>query len=487
MQGLIAMKPNRIKLHFYCRPYLVSIAFYVVAILAYLSQQSVMLAQQTVARDEAKWHVGFELFQMLLEERGLQTFQTLEASLDSPRGSVVVVTGDLRRLRNDVWSRLVQFVGRGGHVLIATDQPRVLMGVGEIHAGPVIATYEEDKYLNFKDCIRIKDIEVLHESMIGVRELLANRTAWLSMPMKPNAANPLRWQVIASLPADCSPAMSSEQPWIVVGTASTQATGIMVVIADTSLLTNAMMWHADNSTFAVRLSELIGKGQKTNLTFVSDGRVLASYKDRMQSPPPLASLPKNDQPAPRIQDLPETDLETKLSIANHVLKSVANSNILNEALANQPRPVNPRAYSMAIITLVALTAVIVLLAYLFRRMPGILKRSLKIPHLSAFTMDSNSKQRGAQFGPAAFILAREFCKECSWSNIDKEWINKATGFQRSSSIPNEKAFREKLEYVRSFEISNLVPRVSETEFLRLGKVIHELRTAMRSPKIDVAK
>ena len=455
--------------------------------LFFLLQYAIAQAQQSVPPNEMKWDVGLELFQMLLEERGMTIMQSLESSLDSPSNSVIVVTGDLRRLQSDIGARLVQFVGRGGNVLIASDQPRRMTGIGEIKAGPVVSTREEDRYLDFKDCVRILNIDSSHPSMQGVNEIVSNRTAWLALPPKNSTVDSLSWQVIASLPPDCFPSASSEQPMIVVGNGKEQAGGVLFVLADTSVLTNGMLWHGDNSTFAIRVSDLLGRGQKTHMSFVADGRVLSSYIDRIQPPmPKISSNRTNEQSLPRIQDMPNSDLETKLRVANHVLKSVADSNILNEAMANQPRPVNIRLYSRAVLAMISAAGVLLILAYVLRRIPSILKRQPIIPHVSAFEMDSVSRQRSSQYGPAAFILAREFCKECSGTSGEKEWKNQATSFRHSGAIPNDNAFREKLEYVRSFEISNLVPKVSEKEFLRLGKTIHELREALRPPKVGGA-
>ena len=414
----------------------------------------------------------------------MSIMQSLESSLDSPSNSVIVVTGDLRRLPSDIGVRLVQFVSRGGNVLLASDQPRRMTGIGEIKAGQVVSTHAEDRYLDFKDCVRILNIDSSHPSMQGVNEIVSNRTAWLALPPKTSSIDGLRWQVIATLPPDCLPSESSEQPLIVVGNRKEQAAGLLFVIADTSVLTNGMLWHGDNSTFAIRVSDLLGRGQKTHMSFVADGRVLSNYIDRIQPPTPkISSNRTNEQSFPRIQDLSESDLETMLRVANHVLKNVADSNILNEAMANQPRPVNIRLYSRAVLAMFSAAAVLLILAYVLRRIPSILKRQPIIPHVSAFEMDSVSRQRSSQYGPAAFILAREFCKECSGTSGEKEWRNQATSFRHSEAIPNDKAFREKLEYVRSFEISNLVPKVSEKEFLKLGKTIHELREALRPPKI----
>lgn len=444
-------------------------------------------AQQSIPPNELKWHVGLELFQMLLEERGMTIMQSLESSLDSPSNSVIVVTGDLNGLGSDIGVRLVPFVSRGGNVLLASDQPRRMTGIGEIKAGPVDSTRAEDRYLDFNDCIRILNIDSSHASMQGVNEIISNRTAWIALPPETSSGDSLSWQVIASLPPDCLPSESSEQPLIAVGNGKARAAGVMFVIADTSVLTNGMLWHGDNSTFAIRVSNLLGRGQKTHMSFVADGRVLSSYLDRIQPPTPkISSKRTNEQSLPRIQDQPNSDLESKLRTANHVLKSVADSNILNEAMANQPRPVNTRLYSLAVLAMVSAAGILLILVYLLRRIPTILKRQPIIPHVSAFEMDSVSRQRGSQYGPAAFILAREFCKECSGTSGEKEWRNQATSFRHSGAIPNEKAFREKLEYVRSFEISNLVPKVSEKEFLRLGKTIHELREALQPPKVGGA-
>ena len=128
---------------------------YVIAILLF-SSTSIVLGQQNNPVSERKWHVGCELFQMLLEERGMATIQSLESSLDAPSKSVIILTGDLSQLRKDLLARLLQFVGRGGNVLIASDLPRSLDGIGEIKAGPVIANRNDESYLSFTDCIRFR-------------------------------------------------------------------------------------------------------------------------------------------------------------------------------------------------------------------------------------------------------------------------------------------------------------------------------------------
>jgi len=444
-----------------------------------------LLAQQGSPSEEAKWHLGCELFQMLLEERGVTNIQSLESSFGDPAKSVIVLTDDLGSFRRDFWARLVQFAEKGGSVLIASDQSCLLSGIGEIKQGPVVSSRSEDLYLDHKDCLRIQRLDSEHPIMMGVNQIISNRTAWLALPNATSVRNPTRWKTVASLPLSSFPIASRGEPLIAVSDLSTPTAGVMVLVADTSIVTNGMLWHGDNAAFAIRLSETLCMRSKTNLTFVSGGRVLSSYKDRLQTPKP--KLSSNEQTVPRVPELPSSDLETLLQVANHVLKSVEDSNVLNEALSNQPRPVNPRGYAMAVLAILAAVGVLVLLAVVVQRVPALLSRQPIVPHLSVFQLESNMKNRHSQYGPAAFILAREFCKECSGTSGEKEWRNKATRFHPSGAIPTDKAFQEKLEYVRSFEISNLVPRVSEKEFLKLGKTIQELRDALQSPKMDGAK
>ena len=446
------------------------------------------LPQGIDSAKDAKWHVGCELFQMLLEERGLTQMQSLESSLMKPKMSVIVLAGDLRTLRVDAWTLIQRFVVSGGNVLIATDQGILMGGIGQFKPGPVVSLDEADQYLDFKDCIRIQDIDQSHPMMRGVDQIVSNRTGWLELQSQSTTSKLFRWKTIASLPENCKPLASSGQPVIAIGSADVEKSGVIALVADTSILSNGMVWHGDNATFAIRVSELLAEGKRSSLSFILDGRVMGNYKERLQpSEPRTSSDDRVDRNIPSMQQIPETDLETKLRMANHVLKSVADSNILNEALANQPRPMNARLYTFVVLAILASLAALWCLIYLLRRVPSFLARQPVVPHVSAFQMDARVMNRSSQFGPAAFILAREFCKECSGSSGHRDWKNKATGFQFSKAIPNDTAFREKLEYVRSFEISNLVPRVSEKEFLKLGRTIQELREALRPPKIDGAR
>ena len=315
-------------------------------------------AKQATPSNEARWHSGCELFQMLIEERGVSNLQSLNASLNSPLTSVVVLTDELRSYPREFWPRLVKFVEKGGSVLIASDQSCLMSGIGEIKQGPVVSRQSEDIYLEHKDCLRIQQLNTEHPLMVGVKQIISNRTGWLVLPSEPSALNPLRWQTIASIPHSSSPVTSRDGPLIVMSDSSTKFAGVMVIVADTSILTNGMLWHGDNAAFAIRLSETLCRGSKTHMTFMSGGQTLSTYKDRIE--PPKPSLDSKDLPSPGTAELPSTDLDTALQVVNQVLKSVEDSNILNEAMANQPRPVNPRGYALAVLVMLTVAGVLIL-------------------------------------------------------------------------------------------------------------------------------
>ena len=67
----------------------------------------------------SEWHFRHELFQMLLEERGLKVAESLDAALESPRDSVIVMIGKLGRVHSANAENLSTFAERGGAVLLA--------------------------------------------------------------------------------------------------------------------------------------------------------------------------------------------------------------------------------------------------------------------------------------------------------------------------------------------------------------------------------
>ena len=155
--------------------------------------------QQTVPdrAAEGRWHLGYEMFQMLLEEKGLAPEQSWEVALSFPSKSVVVVCGDLQQIQPREWLRARRFVAQGGALLVASEGSFEFPGVCSFYAGAATSGYSSDRYQSFADCIRIRRLKSDDELVKGVREIVVNRTGWLSTPVDDS----LDWQVIASMPA----------------------------------------------------------------------------------------------------------------------------------------------------------------------------------------------------------------------------------------------------------------------------------------------
>ena len=85
----------------------------------------------------AAWQFRYELFQMLLEERGLVVESSLDAALAAPEESVVVMLGKLNRIQVADPGKLLPFVARGGTVLIACDRSGSMGVTANFVSGPI--------------------------------------------------------------------------------------------------------------------------------------------------------------------------------------------------------------------------------------------------------------------------------------------------------------------------------------------------------------
>ena len=260
---------------------------------AFASQQP----DASVAENE-QWHLGYELFQMLLEERGLTAERSWDDALSTPATSVVVVFGDLQQIPSRDWLRARHFVDQGGAMLVASEGGFDFPGVCSFYQGTVVTGDSRDRYQTFADCIRIRNLKSDDALVKGVGELVVNRTGWLSAPMDDS----MDWQVIASLPPTTLPRASRNQPLILAGFGGEPLAGVMVLAADESLFTNGMLWHGDNAVFAIQVSELLCSKKRRSLLFVRNGVPLRGYRESsaMQNQEPEQDerpLPPPPEPA----------------------------------------------------------------------------------------------------------------------------------------------------------------------------------------------
>ena len=431
----------------------------------------------------AAWQFRYELFQMLLEERGLAVESSLDAALAAPEESVVVMLGKLNRIQVADPGKLLPFVARGGTVLVASDRAGSMGVTANFVSGPITSEDAATQYQSLPDCLRVSDLDRDHALMSGVNEIVLNRTGWLAF--LPGGV--MQWQTVASVPQTCSPRRSRGQPLMAVGQYDSQRmpdTGTMIVAADPSLFTNSMMWHGDNSVLAIRVSELLCAGGKQRLAFLVEGQPQPTYRSspllqdnpspspQQQPPPPMPPYP---------QTPPKPTWEQLLRMANAVIQHVEESNILNEAVINHPRYPNARLYPLVILMGLALITAMGLLIKLAHtaavQPPAPVPRGMQ----SAYEMEADEKQESARYGSAAQTLARDFCFELTGSRRPSDWQQAlADPAQLSSSELTTKPHRHDLVTVVELAVSRSAPHISPRRLQQLGGIIRRLKTLHRS-------
>ena len=222
----------------------------------------------------SEWHFRHELFQMLLEERGLKVEGSLDAAVASPQDSVIVVIGKLGRANAAYAEKLSTFAERSGSVLLALDSTASIGGIASFTSTSITSEDLATQYQGHSDCLRVANLERSHPLMKGLNEIIVNRSGWLVL----HPSQGMSWEVLATVPETCSPRRCRGQPLIAASLSGLPDAGTMIVAADPSLLTNSMLWHGDNALFAIRVSELLCRGEKRRLAFIVDGVPLPSYR-----------------------------------------------------------------------------------------------------------------------------------------------------------------------------------------------------------------
>ncbi len=466
-----------------------AIARLLVSLLCAVISTSVAFAQKVDgetagAPPNSEWHFRHELFQMLLEERGLKVADSLDAALASPRDSVIVLIGRMGRMNAIQAEYLSTFAERGGTVLLALDSTASIGGIASFTSTSITSEDSATQYQGHSDCLRVADLEPSHPLTKGLSELIVNRSGWLAL----RPSQWMSWEVLATVPETCSPRRCRGHPMIAASLSDVPDAGTMIVAADPSLFTNSMLWHGDNALFAIRVSELLCRGEKRRLVFLVDGQPLPSYRaspllQKTTTPQPQKSVPLSFpiQNAPP----PKPTMESALRLANSVIQNVEESNILNEALINQPRPLNRRLYTW--IVLVGLVAIMA--AWLTLKMEH--TAAVNPPSPSARTMKTamallnGNDDQGRQYGEAAQLLAREFCQELSagdspssdsWHCLDNPAIQPS--LERMSASQ-----RRELTSLIELAASSEAPHISSRRLQQIGLVIHSLRGLHRDSSL----
>ena len=456
-------------------PAIVRILMFRVACLLVLYVHPV-LAQSDDHAPPPEWHKSYEMFQMLLEQRGLVVTDSLTSSLSTPSESVVILLGDQRIVPHDGWLQLRRFVGQGGSLLVASEQNLQLPGVCSFFAGDAKSINDEDRYLKFADCLRLTSVNPDHPLTQGVDAIVVNRTGWLTPPTDES----LSWQVIASLPDDCSPRAARGQPVVLAGLDPEPDRGVIILAADKSLFSNGMLWHGDNAVFAIRTTDLLCRGHRKRLTLIIDGRPQPVYSQNAVIPPPgiPPQLPPNIDP-------PEPELATMLKFANIAVDKVQSSNIFNETLRDRPRNMRPVAWLRTVLLILVLLAVLLVLWKLMQT------RFLQTPSRqtqfmqSMYGVQSANQIAASEFGTAVEVLARDLCAEITGSRAETDWI-RLMSTESHSSATLSRGLRKGLKEVAGIAVKGCRVHISRRRFQAIGTMIQELRALHRSGRLGVA-
>ncbi|MCP4784466.1 MAG: hypothetical protein GY878_13020 [Fuerstiella sp.] len=432
------------------------------------------MAQQATRSAGDEWHFRYELFQMLLEQNGLNPTTSASEVLNDPQHSVLVIVGQWNRT---ILPRLIeQFCEGGGAVLLASDLEYSAGQVCEFRGGPVSGVRSRDWYQSHHDCLNITDLDHEHPLTTGVNSIVVNRSGWLDSP-RGFQREP---EVAARLPGLCHPADAGGKPVIATITLNPPASGPLIIVSDQSLFTNGMLWHGDNAILAINVSRMLCEGQRSRLLFLADGAELGSYEDSpllkaLPSPGSLPELPAN---------MPEPELQTMLRVANSVIQNIEQSNVLNEALANRPRNARAPYYWRIFLFMLAIAALTFVIWKLSatgstpqQPMPD---REMK----TAQELSTGRKIKSAEFGFASSMLCRELCEELTGLEDPANWLrllstNAATG----ALVVKEKSTQNQLSVVLDLAVNTRTVHISRRRFESIGQTIHQLRQLHRQGKL----
>ena len=434
--------------------------------------------ETTIDRNQSAWHFGYDLLQMLLEERGLRVVDEVDEAFFAAKSSVIVITGSPPALSSNDWGRLVGFVLDGGTLLLALDNSFTLPGIGRFSKGPVTTLNPSDQYQGFVDCLRVFPNPET-QGFSGVSEIVTNRPGWFV----PDTVGWLEWDVLASLPIDSRPVGSRKSAVLAVGRWGAKDAGLAIVSADAGLFSNGMLWHGDNAIAAIRMSELLCRGgTKTQLVFLADGQAMDSYRNRIDMTP-AAEESADNRPEP------EPELRKALRLANAIAKEVAESNVLNEALRQRPRGIQPSRYFRAFLYFVAVLILLLIIWLLLAS--GALQAVFLAPRKmrSAYEMREHASGLADDFRNSAGYLARDFCWELTGSKQTADWQKLLAELLSNVRLPNgslpngsQLSKLEQQELVRIIDIAcrGCHARMTSHEFQLLGKSISILRGKHRT-------
>lgn len=426
-------------------------------------------AMQALAQaGQAEWQFGFQLFHLLLEQKGMYSVPDFQESMDRrPRQTAVVLMGNLNRVPTDLRSRMEKFLTSGGVVLVASDEDAYFKSLFLISDGPFEVEQEESAYQGFRDCPIVKDLHPDTEVLSGIKSLVGNRTASISR-MDSRLGT---WSILAQLPNSVDHRMKRrpQMPLMAELKSRSRGGGRLLLIADHSVLINGMLWHGDNAKLAVNLADWLSTGERQEVVFIVDGEPL---KAMLTLPPELSDdlPPLKDLPTPTLKDLAKLPPDVLLDFANRFAAGMEDADVMNELLANQPADLPTPLYRQALYIAAGILAAI----YILRLMGKIGARPTTRPPRSVDQSAAISQLRrlsSGELNSASRELAQSALRQLTGSSDPQDWSIPIHDVEIETSFLRRQVVRGNLKQLKKLATNSNRAETSPKDLKRLAKLI----------------
>lgn len=425
---------------------------------------SVRVGSRASAQD---WQFGFNLFHLLLEQKGVTTNSDLSVALrGDPQKKVIVMLGDVSAFPYWSWHNLRTFIRDGGAVLVATDQHTIMEGIASISPGPVIVNHSSSAYRGFDDCPIVKRFSSNHSLTKGLSEIVANRCGVISQ----RVSNGTSWSTIAQLPSGSRTPQNlrADGPLISVMTVRGNTVGKLILMADHSLLLNGMLAHGDNALLAINIADYLCDPGRDELYVIVDSQPLGA-----KLPQPTPPIRPEDVPPLTMEDIANMPRGQLLNFANTLLTELEDANVHNELLAEQPSDIDPAFYRRCIFLVLATLGAL----FLIRQIPKGSKHVEPPVRREPATVSDiriNELLFAGNLLPAARELARDFFRSLTRSSDVADWHIRPQEVQVEGGYFQQRSIRQ--DFFRLHRLATRVDRsyISQREFQKLAKKIEHL-------------
>jgi hypothetical protein len=438
-------------------------------------------AQQTLQSGNAEkpasiqpeWHYRYDLFQMLLQQSGLEVTTNINAAFSEPDATVIVIIG---QFNPRIFSAdLQRFLPRGA-LLIASDSMVRLPWLFEIRPGPVTSDDAQTQYQNFNDVLRVPAIRSDDALVQGIDQLVVNRSGWISQ-LTPALGS---WSIHAKLPQGVQPTTSQARPILASYQSDQSDRAIFLLASDQSLFSNGMLWHGDNSLLAINVCRKLASHGRNRLLFIVDGVVQGGVQseldDKQSAQQPPATPPSVNPPPP--DAIPPLTADQMVRVANEVIGRIEDSDLHNELVANQPRNMPQFRYERILWLILGFFSLFFILLRLLARSrrPSLSQRDAPINQPAAWramglvgTLPRDSRK----LGEYAQRMVRESLQRLTGSTDPRQWENFVTK-HLSPDVLNRHIADVRLSEIAT---ADELPSFDLRRLQRTLRVLHELEAA----------